>query len=403
MHCLILGKVWPEPTSTAAGRRTTDIIHSLQATGWRVSFACAAQRSEFSVDLDSLGVAIYERQPNDSVFDTWIAELVPDVVIFDRFMIEEQFGWRVEKACPQALRVLDTSDLHCLREARHSQLKHGGTVDLYNEIALREIAAIHRSDLTLMISEYEIELLREQFAIPETQIVYWPFGVARCDRSFADYETRQHFIMIGSFMHAPNVDAARWCKQAIWPLIHEALPAAELHCYGSYGEKYQGELHAPKDGFLHKGRAQDALEAMAHYRVNLAPLRFGAGLKGKLFDGFETGTPSVGTSIAVEGVSGEINWGCAVTDDPQQFADAAIEVYTNSVTWSKVQSQGQYIVASRFDAAYWQPELPKILEVAVAQLTADRHTQFVGRMLRHHQHRSTEFMSRWIEAKNQSL
>jgi len=257
--------------------------------------------------------------------------------------------------------------------------------------------------LTLMISEYEIELLREQFAIPETQIVYWPFGVARCDRSFADYETRQHFIMIGSFMHAPNVDAARWCKQAIWPLIHEALPAAELHCYGSYGEKYQGELHAPKDGFLHKGRAQDALEAMVHYRVNLAPLRFGAGLKGKLFDGFATGTPSVGTTIAVEGVSGEINWGCAVTDDPQQFADAAIEVYTNSVTWSKVQSQGQYIVASRFDAAYWQPELPKILEVAVAQLTADRHTQFVGRMLRHHQHRSTEFMSRWIEAKNRSL
>ena len=60
--------------------------------------------------------------------------------IFDRFMIEEQFGWRVEKACPQALRVLDTSDLHCLREARQAQLKHGGALDLYNDIALREIA-----------------------------------------------------------------------------------------------------------------------------------------------------------------------------------------------------------------------------------------------------------------------
>ena len=88
------------------------------------------------------------------------------MVIFDRFMIEEQFGWRVEKTCPQALRVLDTSDLHCLREARQTQLKQGGVLDLYNEIALREIAAIHRSDLTLMISEYEIELMREQFAIP---------------------------------------------------------------------------------------------------------------------------------------------------------------------------------------------------------------------------------------------
>ena len=81
------------------------------------------------------------------------------------------------KACPQALRVLDTSDLHCLRAARQAQLKHGGGLDLYNEIALREIAAIHRSDLTLMISEHEMEVLRAEFDIAEAQIAYWPFGL----------------------------------------------------------------------------------------------------------------------------------------------------------------------------------------------------------------------------------
>jgi len=126
VHCLIIGKVWPEPSSTAAGRRTVDIIRSLQAAGYRVSFASAARPSEHSLNLETLSVGTHAVQPNDSAFDNWLAELAPDVVIFDRFMIEEQFGWRVEKACPQALRVLDTSDLHCLRDARQAQLKHGG-------------------------------------------------------------------------------------------------------------------------------------------------------------------------------------------------------------------------------------------------------------------------------------
>ena len=92
VHCLILGKVWPEPSSTAAGRRTVDIIRSLQAAGYRVSFASGARPTEHSLDLESLGVETHTVQPNDSSVDTWLAELAPDVVIFDRFMIEEQFG-----------------------------------------------------------------------------------------------------------------------------------------------------------------------------------------------------------------------------------------------------------------------------------------------------------------------
>ncbi len=400
VHCLIIGKIWPEPSSTAAGRRTLDIIRSLQMAGCRVSFASSACSSEYSLDLESLGIELHSVQPNDSSFDTWLGKLAPKVVIFDRFMIEEQFGWRVEQNCPQALRVLDTSDLHCLRAARQAQLKHGGELDLYNEIALREIAAIHRSDLTLMISEYEMEVLRAEFDIPEAQIAYWPFGLDLGELKFPAYEARQHFIMIGSFMHPPNVDAARWCKRVIWPLIRKALPAAELHCYGSYGDKYQGELHAPKLGFLFKGRAEDALTTMSNYRVNCAPLRYGAGLKGKLFDGFQTGTPTVTTPVGAEGVIGELDWGCAISDEPQQFADAAIKLYADVVRWSQVQAQGQQIAKERFDEAVWLPLLPQLLEAAMQQLAINRRQHFTGRMLRHHHHRSTEFMSRWIEAKN---
>ena len=400
MHCLIIGKVWPEPCSTAAGRRTQDIIHALQAADYRVSFACAAHSSEHSLDLTALGVESHAVQPNDANFDTWIAQRAPDVVIFDRFMIEEQFGWRVETVCPQALRVLDTSDLHCLREARQAQLKQGGELDLYNEIALREIAAIHRSDLTLMISEYEMAVLRDAFAISAEQLMYWPFMLEHSVEAFTRFAERQHFIMIGSFMHPPNVDAARWCKQAIWPLIRKALPQAELHCFGSYGDKFKGELHAPRQGFYFRGRAEDALQTMQQYRVNLAPLRYGAGLKGKVFDGFQTGTPTVTTPIGAEGIAGSMDWGCVISADPQQFATAAIEVYSDAERWAQVQDDGQRIARERFNASQWLSQLPQRLEQGIVDLGEHRKQQFTGRMLRHHHHRSTEFMSRWIEAKN---
>ena len=123
MNCLIIGKVWPEPTSTAAGRRTYDVIKALQLGYWQVHFASAAQRGEHALDLKAIGVTTHEITVNDAAFDPWVEALAPQVVIFDRFMTEEQFGWRVAQRCPEAVRVLDTSDLHCLRLAREQVIQ----------------------------------------------------------------------------------------------------------------------------------------------------------------------------------------------------------------------------------------------------------------------------------------
>lgn len=402
MHCLIIGKVWPEPSSTAAGRRTLDIIRSLRSEGFAVTFTSSAQRTSHSSDLKALGVSVYSFQPNDSAFDTWLADLAPDLVLFDRFMVEEQFGWRVKKACPNALRVLDTSDLHCLREARQTKLHGGGTLDIYNEIALREVAAIHRSDLTLMIADYEIDLLIETFGVPSNQLAYLPFWLDPEATRFASFESRRHLIFIGSFLHPPNVDALGWCKHAIWPLIRERLPKVELHFYGAYGDRYQTELNNPEAGFIYKGRAEDALATMQQYRVNCAPLRYGAGLKGKIFDGFQTGTPTVTTPIGAEGIADAMEWGCEISSDPIRFCEAAIELYTNEKHWKNVQLCGQQIAKGRFNSKIWARALPNLIETASANMAANRKRNFIGRMLRHHHHRSTEYMSRWIESKNQS-
>ena len=183
MDCLIIGKVWPEPSSTAAGRRTQDLITALKLAGWQLHFASAAQRGAYALDLDSLGVQTHTIAVNDAAFDGWVEALAPDVVIFDRFMTEEQFAWRVAQHCPEALRVLDTSDLHSLRVAREQSLKKGEPLQLKNETALREIASIYRCDLTLMISEFEVDVLRREFSIADHLLAYWPFSVSLADAS----------------------------------------------------------------------------------------------------------------------------------------------------------------------------------------------------------------------------
>lgn len=405
MHCLIIGKLWPEPTATAAGTRTLDIVQALLAAGWRVSFACAASRPADAFALEVLGVETAVIELNATSFDRYVGRCAPEVVLFDRFMTEEQYGWRVARACPDALRVLDTSDLHCLREARQQQLKQGGELPLGEGVAVRELASIYRSDRSLLISEAELGVLRDAFNVEAPLVQYWPFSLEPVAKDLPDYGQRAHFVMIGSLLHAPNLDAARWCKRVVWPLIRRALPGAELHCYGSYGERYAGELTAPKEGFFFKGRADDALATMREYRVNLAPLRFGAGLKGKLFDGFQSGTPSVGTAIAYEGIVADVSRAVEtlpqIQDVPEHFAAAAVKLYRDAAAWREVQQWGADVVEERFCRADWGPVLPKLLEDARATLAQDRARNFIGRMLQHHQHKSTEYMSRWLELKQQ--
>ena len=120
---LIIGFVWPEPNSSAAGSRMMQLIQLFKEQGWKVTFACAAASSPYMADIASMGVEVREIVLNDSGFDIFVKELGPFIVLFDRFMVEEQFGWRVAEQCPDALRILDTEDLHCLRHGRRMALK----------------------------------------------------------------------------------------------------------------------------------------------------------------------------------------------------------------------------------------------------------------------------------------
>jgi hypothetical protein len=404
---LMIGAVWPEPNSSAAGSRTLQLIEEFQKLNWKITFACAAADSEFSIDFEKYDIDKITIELNNSSFDDFVKTLQPSFVLFDRFMIEEQFGWRVAESCPNALRVLDTIDLHCLRLARQQAFKEKRNFtieDLYSDTAKREIASIYRCDLTLMISIFEMDLLQTFFHIDVNLLHYTPFLLnpitEKQTANWSLFEDRKHFVTIGNFLHEPNWNGVLYLKEDIWPLIRKQLPDAELHIYGAYPSPKVTQLHQPKEGFLIKGRAESAQEVMLNAKVCLAPLRFGAGLKGKLIDAMECGAPSVTTSVGAEAMHAELGWGGLIADDIQEFANGAVNLYTDKTAWLNAQHKGTEIINHVFNKEFHSKLLIEKLEQVQKKLDTHRHKNFIGSMLMHHTISGTKYMSRWIEEKN---
>ena len=323
-------------------------------------------------------------------------------------MMEEQFGWRVEKSCPDAMRILQTEDLQHLRNARHQAVKQNRIMtqqDLFSDLAKREVAAILRSDLSFVVSEYEMTLLTETYNVDPTLLVHTPFMLPNIDEQhqFNDYEARQDFICIGSFRHAPNWDSVLWLYEEIWPKIRKQLPNANLNVCGSYPPKKATQLHNPKKGFIVKGWVEDALAEMQQARVCLAPLRFGAGIKGKLAEAMVAGTPSVTTSVGAEAMAGDYSWNGAVSDNVDDIVQHAVDLYSNSEQWHTAQQNGLEIINNRYDGNKIGNTIVAAITQGYSNLQHSRLANFTGAMLRHHSMKSTQYMSQWIEEKNRKL
>ncbi len=403
----IIGLVWPEPTSSGAGTRIIQLVKFFLSEGFEITFASAASKSTHSFNLKEIGVKEVEIKLNDSSFNLLIKDLSPDIVLFDRFMVEEQYGWRIDQECPNALKILETIDLHLLRNARHLSNKNG-TIEigdyLDTDIAKREIASILRCDLSLMISEVEVEILKEQFKIDASLLYHLPFlddGITATHiKKWSSFEGRKDFVFIGNFLHEPNWNAVQVLKTKIWPTLRKKLPGVHLNIYGAYATQRVLQLNQKKENFNIIGRAEDARDVIAKHRILLAPLQFGAGVKSKLVDAMQTGTPSITTTIGAEAMRGDLDWNGFIEDDVEVFIQKAVELYENKDLWLRAQTNGIQIVNERYSKSKFQTLFKDRIETLLNDLSAHRKQNFFGQLLKHHTAQSTKYMSLWIEEKN---
>ena len=400
-NLVIIGKVFPEPNSTAAGYRMIQLMDLFLTQNYQITFLSTATISENSFDLSSKNISFQNIVLNDSSFDELIKNLNPEIVIFDRFTTEEQFGWRVSEQVPNAVKILDTEDLHFLRTAREKAFKQNRNLehlDLINDVFKREIASILRCDLSLIISEFEMNLLIEKFKIDENILFYLPlFGaVKKPETSFSE---RKNFISIGNFLHEPNWQTVLQLKK-LWKDIKKQLQEAEIHIYGAYASEKVFQLHNEKEGFIIKGRAENVESVFSQAKVLVAPIPFGAGIKGKLLESMQFGLPNVTSAVGAEAMHGNLDWNGFITDNETEFVEKAVQLYQDENLWQKFQENGFNIIENRFKKELFEPNfIHKIQEIS-ENLESHRNQNFLGQILQHHTLQSTKYLSKWIEEKN---
>lgn len=400
-HLAIIGAVFPEPNSTAAGKRMLQLIELFQSQNYKITFLSAAGFSEHSFKLSSKNIEAKTIKLNDNSFEKNLRELNPDVVMFDRFNTEEQFGWKVSETCPNAIKILDTEDLHFLRKAREKAFKQNKNLektDLISDVFKREIASILRCDLSLIISEFEMNLLTEIFKIDEKILHYLPI--------FADikppknqFGERKNFVSIGNFLHEPNWQTVLKLKQ-LWNGIKTEIPNAEMHIYGAYVTEKAKQLHNEKEKFLIKGRAENVEDIYHNARVLLAPIPFGAGIKGKLLESLQFGLPNVTTEIGAEGMHKNGLWNGFISRNDDDFIEKAVLLYTNETVWNNAQNNGYEIVHSKFSKELFLTDFNAKINYLIENLTEHRTENFLGQILNHHSLQSTKYLGKWIEEKN---
>ncbi len=402
LRVLIIGLVWPEPTSSAAGWRMLQLINELKKISNDIHFSCAASKSVASHPFDELDVVSHDIVLNDSSFNDFIADLIPDIVVYDRFITEEQFGWRVKQVFPNIVSVLDTEDLHFVRRTRTTSFKTNTEINYDTPDTFRELSSIYRSDLSIIISKFEYDLLINHFNIPSKQLLYLPFIEAEISKDkkddFSDFNNRKDFMFIGNFIHEPNYQTVLQLKK-IWTFIKKRLPNTQIHIYGAYASQKVLQLNNANDGFIIKGKADDVNQIMQQYRVLVAPIPFGAGLKGKFVDGFKNGLPNVTCKIGSEGMFVE-NWGGFIAETETDFVEAVCKLYQDEAEWNRAVANGFDILNKQFSVNIWGGILKDAVLKIYENTELHRNNLFIQKILWQNGLQAVKYMSLWIEQKN---
>lgn len=282
-----------------------------------------------------------------------------DVVFAYRGPIAARFVDLVRRVAPRAKFVFDTVDLHFLREERQAEIEKS---DQKHAEAQRtkqiEIGAMRKADRTIVLSKVEQEIATR--LVPNAEISLIPI-VREVPGRLAPREERSGVLFIGGFAHFPNIDAIIWFVSNVWPIVRYRLPHAQLKIVGSQVTPDVAALENAEAGVEVLGFVENVEPLMASSLVSVAPLRYGAGVKGKVVSSLCYGLPCVATSIAVEGMGIGEHDGVIVADDPEHMADGIVALHQQADLWSSLSDGGVSFAHANFSVARIREQLKDLL------------------------------------------
>jgi hypothetical protein len=351
-HMLIVDALTPDPTRDSGSLRLVNIMRLLRERHWQVSFMADNRRaSPAEIErLGRLGVRVLCK-PWAPPLAAWLAregqEL--DAVMLCRHYIALPHLPLVRRLAPRAKVLFDTVDLHFLREQRAAE--HAANPALARQAQASrqaELGLIRDADVTLVVSPIERELLMAELPQARVELLSNVHEVPGRSRGFGG---RAGLMFVGGAAHPPNIDAIDWLAQDIYPRIRARRPDIELHLLGDMPEPERARLAAA--GIRAHGRVEELDPWLSGCRIALAPLRYGAGVKGKVNMAMSHGLPVVATSIAAEGMNLVDGQDVLVADDAEGFAEAVLRLYDDEALWMRLSDAGLANVERHFsfDAA----------------------------------------------------
>lgn len=364
---LVVDAYLPVPDKDAGSARITAIMGLLVRAQCKVTFV--AQSLEFvqgyGQRLQQLGVEVLHHPYAWSVPQV-IAQRGAglDIVFASRYAVASSCIAAARRYAPDALFVFDTVDLHFVRELREAELT--GKAETFAQASLtrqKELDVVRNADITVVVSEAERATLAE--AVPESRTLVLSI-IHDVDGRMTEFKARRDIFFIGGFGHPPNVDAAVWYATSIWPLVRARLPDVTTYLIGSNMPERVRDLAG--DGIEPLGHVPDLVPYLDGCRLSVAPLRFGAGVKGKISTAQARGTPVVATTLAAEGMFLENGRDVLVADDPVEFADAIVRLYSDAALWTAISDAGMDNVTRHFSRDVAVQALDELLELVDSRL-----------------------------------
>ncbi|MEO7432000.1 MAG: glycosyltransferase, partial [Dokdonella sp.] len=357
---LIIDATIPQPDHDAGSVRMVNLMRVLGELGYQVSFMPDNRlwTARYTPALQSLGVEVlYAPYAADPVALLRERGREFDLVILSRHYVAASYVGLARLYAPQATLAFDTVDLHYLRERRAAEV--AGVADPERASAAtraQELKIIRECDLTLVVSEAEQALLATDAPGARVEILSTVNEVHGCRIPFAE---RRDLVFVGGFQHPPNADAVAWFVREVFPLLRADLPDVRFHVIGSKVPDAIRELG--DDHVLVHGFVEDITPYMDGCRVSVAPLRYGAGVKGKINTAMSYGLPVVATTLGVEGMHVRAGEDVLVADSPAAFAAEVARLYRDESLWKRLSTNGLANVEQHFSFAAARTALQHIV------------------------------------------
>jgi GT2 family glycosyltransferase/SAM-dependent methyltransferase len=371
---LFLDHCTPEPDKDAGSGAVLHLFRILQGLGGKVTFIPEDNYlylEPYTADLQRMGVeCLY------APFVTSVKEHLQDaadsydLILMYRYTTAVRHLPAIRRYAKRAKVVLLDVDLHFLREQREAELRNEPAVrERAERVKRQELAVIKQVDYTMVHSTVERDVLAAECSTCPVAVFGW---VADAVGTTEPYESRRDLLFVGGFQHPPNVDAVVHFVNDVLPIIRQTLPDVRLYVVGSNPPAAVRELES--DAVVIKGFVPDLRPLFDTVRAAIAPLRFGAGVKGKVATAMAHGVPSVATRIAAEGMELVPGRDIIVADSPEDFARGVCEVYTNPALWHTVSSAGLAAVQREFSSSRASAVISSVLDelgVSVPQDNVD--------------------------------